>query len=153
MKFAENWNNWQFSLTEAKYASGPEISQIVLQNVDEAMIHVFSKKENVAGVILPGFELYKVQGDPNHLIGLVCTFFLNSLQFNSRKFHPGSRWTRSEKGQEKLPKRHPTSSRNRHLANPILRPGRGHQTNESSRQCHKKRDHPKNRENNPLHHQ
>jgi V-type H+-transporting ATPase subunit D len=72
MKFAENWNNWQFSLTEAKYASGPEISQIVLQNVDEAMIHVFSKKENVAGVILPGFELYKVQGDPNHLIGLVC---------------------------------------------------------------------------------
>lgn len=70
-KFSENWNSWQFSLTEAKFVAGIDIDAIVLENVDSAMIKVFSKKENVAGVLLSGFELYKVDDDPNKLIGLV----------------------------------------------------------------------------------
>ena len=49
-----------FSLAEAKFASGGDLNQAVLQNVNKAQIKVKTKNDNVAGVNLPFFESYQV---------------------------------------------------------------------------------------------
>lgn len=59
-----------FSLAEAKFASGGDFNQIVLQNVTKAQIKVRTKKDNVAGVTLPVFESYQDGADSYTLAGL-----------------------------------------------------------------------------------
>lgn len=73
IQLSQNWLDWQISLAEAKFTSGP-MEQIVLENVSEAQLKIFSKLDNVAGVYLPAFSLYKVSVDPNKHIGLVKIF-------------------------------------------------------------------------------
>ncbi|XP_062604290.1 V-type proton ATPase subunit D-like [Saccostrea cucullata] len=58
-----------FSLAEAKFTSG-DINHMVLQNVNKAQMKVRSKKDNVAGVMLPVFESYQDGSDSYELTGL-----------------------------------------------------------------------------------
>jgi len=58
-----------FSLAEAKFASG-DFNQDVIHNVAKAQIRIRSKKDNIAGVILPIFESYIDGGDNYELTGL-----------------------------------------------------------------------------------
>merc|ERR1712038_1242194 len=59
-----------FSLAEAKFASGGDLNQAVLQNVNKAQIKVKTKKDNVAGVNLPNFEAFQDGSDSYELAGL-----------------------------------------------------------------------------------
>ncbi len=59
-----------FSLAEAKFAGSDNVNQIVLQNVQKAQLMVSSKKDNVAGVMLPVFETISGGSDTNELTGL-----------------------------------------------------------------------------------
>lgn len=58
-----------FSLAEAKFTSG-DFNHMVLQNVNKAQLKVRSKKDNVAGVMLPIFEHYQDGSDSYELTGL-----------------------------------------------------------------------------------
>jgi len=58
-----------FSLTEAKFVTG-EFKQEVLQKVTKAQLKVRDRKDNVAGVNIPIFELYEDGKDANEHIGL-----------------------------------------------------------------------------------
>ncbi|XP_077994614.1 V-type proton ATPase subunit D-like [Glandiceps talaboti] len=58
-----------FSLAEAKFACG-DFNHIVVQNVTKASCKVKSRKENVAGVNLPVFELCSDGTDSYELTGL-----------------------------------------------------------------------------------
>ncbi|OQR67979.1 V-type proton ATPase subunit D-like [Tropilaelaps mercedesae] len=58
-----------FSLTEAKFVTG-EFKQEVLQKVTKAQLKVRDRKDNVAGVNIPIFELYQDGKDANEHIGL-----------------------------------------------------------------------------------
>jgi len=58
-----------FSLTEAKFVTG-EFKQEVLQKVTKAQLKVRDKKDNVAGVNIPIFDLYQDGKDANEHIGL-----------------------------------------------------------------------------------
>lgn len=59
-----------FSLAEAKFASGQDFNQAVLQNVNKAQLKIRTRKDNVAGVSLPVFESYQDGGDSYELAGL-----------------------------------------------------------------------------------
>ncbi|CAI5510706.1 unnamed protein product [Closterium sp. Naga37s-1] len=60
-----------FALTEAKYAAGDRVKHVVFENVDQAIIKVRAKQDNVAGVKLPKFEHFAEAGDSkNDLTGL-----------------------------------------------------------------------------------
>lgn len=65
----ENFQDYQISLTAARFVSGS--LDYVTQNVSKAQVKVFLRMENVAGVHLPSYELFKVDADPNKHIGLV----------------------------------------------------------------------------------
>lgn len=58
-----------FSLAEAKFASG-DINQAIIHNVAKAQIKTRSKKDNIAGVILPVFESFIDGTDAYELTGL-----------------------------------------------------------------------------------
>lgn len=58
-----------FSLAEAKFTSG-DFSHNVIQNVNKAQMKVRTKKDNVAGVMLPIFESYQDGSDSYELTGL-----------------------------------------------------------------------------------
>lgn len=58
-----------FSLAEAKFAMG-DFNHLVMQNVSKAKVTVSSKKDNVAGVLLPTFECDQDGPDSNVLLGL-----------------------------------------------------------------------------------
>lgn len=60
-----------FALTEAKYAAGDNVKHVVFENVDQAIVRVKAKQENVAGVKLPKFEHYnEAIESKNDLTGL-----------------------------------------------------------------------------------
>ncbi|XP_047477731.1 V-type proton ATPase subunit D-like [Penaeus chinensis] len=59
-----------FSLAEAKFASGGDFNQSVLQNVTKARIKIRSKMDNVAGTNLPVFESFEDGVDQYELTGL-----------------------------------------------------------------------------------
>jgi len=59
-----------FSLTEAKFASGDNINQDVLQNVTKARTKIRTRKDNVAGVSLPVFVSYQDGSDTYEYAGL-----------------------------------------------------------------------------------
>lgn len=61
-----------FALTESKYAAGDYIKHIVFENVDQALIKVRARQDNVAGVKLPKFEhfLETAGENKNMLTGL-----------------------------------------------------------------------------------
>jgi len=58
-----------FSLAEAKFAAG-DFGQTVVQNVSKSQLKVRTKRDNVAGVILPVFEVHQEGSDPYDLTGL-----------------------------------------------------------------------------------
>ncbi|XP_052105906.1 V-type proton ATPase subunit D-like [Mytilus californianus] len=58
-----------FSLAEAKFTTG-DFNHNVLQNVNKAQMKVRTKKDNVAGVMLPIFESYQDGSDSYELTGL-----------------------------------------------------------------------------------
>lgn len=58
-----------FSLAEAKFTGG-DFGHMVLQNVNKAQIKVKSRKDNVAGVVLPIFESYQDGPDSYDMAGL-----------------------------------------------------------------------------------
>jgi V-type H+-transporting ATPase subunit D len=58
-----------FSLAEAKFTAG-DFSHTVVQNVSRAQCKVRAKKDNVAGVTLPLFEVHQEGSDPYDLTGL-----------------------------------------------------------------------------------
>jgi len=58
-----------FSLAEAKFTAG-DFSHTVVQNANKAQCKVRAKKDNVAGVILPMFEVHLEGSDPYDLTGL-----------------------------------------------------------------------------------
>lgn len=59
-----------FSLAEGKFAASFDFNNMVLQNVTKAQILVESKKDNVAGVMLPVFETTTSGVDTNEFAGL-----------------------------------------------------------------------------------
>lgn len=60
-----------FALTESKYAAGEAFKHVVFENVDQALIKVRARTENVAGVKLPKFEHFMETGsNKNDLTGL-----------------------------------------------------------------------------------
>ncbi|XP_069956608.1 V-type proton ATPase subunit D isoform X2 [Cherax quadricarinatus] len=59
-----------FSLAEAKFASGIDFNQSVIQNVIKARIKTRSKLDNIAGVHLPVFESFEDGIDTYELTGL-----------------------------------------------------------------------------------
>lgn len=59
-----------FSLAEAKFAGTADFTSLVLQNVGRAQLLVESRKDNVAGVMLPVFETVQGAADTNELTGL-----------------------------------------------------------------------------------
>lgn len=59
-----------FSLAEAKFSTTGDFTQVVIQSVSKAQIKIRSKRDNVAGVILPSFESYNDGGDSFELAGL-----------------------------------------------------------------------------------
>jgi len=58
-----------FSLAEAKFTSG-DINQAIIQSVSKAQIKTRSKRDNIAGVILPVFESFVDGTDVYELTGL-----------------------------------------------------------------------------------
>lgn len=68
-KMGEIMKESSFSLAEAKFACG-DFNELVLQNVTKAQIKVRTKKDNVAGVLLPVFESYADGSDCYELTGL-----------------------------------------------------------------------------------
>jgi len=58
-----------FSLAEAKFQAG-EFNQQILQNVTKAQTKIRTKKDNVAGVNLPKFEVVREGSDTYELTGL-----------------------------------------------------------------------------------
>jgi len=58
-----------FSLAEAKFQAG-EFNQQIVQNVNKAQTKIRSKKDNVAGVNLPKFEVVREGSDNYELTGL-----------------------------------------------------------------------------------
>merc|ERR1711976_290829 len=70
MGMGEVMKEASFSLAETKFASGGDLNQAVLQNVNKAQIKVKTKNDNVAGVNLPVFESYQDGGDAYELAGL-----------------------------------------------------------------------------------
>lgn len=58
------------SSSSSKFAGSDNVNQIVLQNVQKAQLMVSSKKDNVAGVMLPVFETISGGSDTNELTGL-----------------------------------------------------------------------------------
>ncbi|KAG4071211.1 hypothetical protein HA402_008946 [Bradysia odoriphaga] len=58
-----------FSVAEARFSNG-DFSQDVLQNVTRAQIKTRSKKDNIAGIILPVLESYVDGGDAFGLTGI-----------------------------------------------------------------------------------
>lgn len=59
-----------FSLAEAKFASGGDFNQGVLQNVTKARIKIRSRMDNVAGTNIPVFECFEDGVDTYELTGL-----------------------------------------------------------------------------------
>ncbi|KAF2361724.1 ATPase V1 complex subunit D [Trinorchestia longiramus] len=59
-----------FSLAEAKFASGADFNQSVLQNVTKARLKIRSRMDNVAGTNLPVFESFEDGVDTYELTGL-----------------------------------------------------------------------------------
>jgi len=59
-----------FSLAEAKFASGGDFNQSVLQNVTKARLKIRSRMDNVAGTNLPVFESFEDGADSYELTGL-----------------------------------------------------------------------------------
>lgn len=59
-----------FSLAEAKFASGGDFNQGVIQNVTKARIKLKSRMDNVAGTNLPVFESFEDGVDTYELTGL-----------------------------------------------------------------------------------
>jgi len=59
-----------FSLAEAKFSITSDFSQIVIQSVSKAHIKIRTKRDNVAGVVLPLFEAFNDGGDTFELAGL-----------------------------------------------------------------------------------
>jgi len=59
-----------FSLAEAKFAMTGDFTQVVIQSVSKAQIKIRTKRDNVAGVILPSFESFNDGGDVFELTGL-----------------------------------------------------------------------------------
>jgi len=59
-----------FSLAEAKFATSADFTQVVIQSVNKAQIKIRTKRDNVAGVILPSFESFNDGGDTFELTGL-----------------------------------------------------------------------------------
>jgi len=59
-----------FSLAEAKFASGADFNQSVLQNVTKARLKIRSRMDNVAGTNLPIFETFEDGVDTYELTGL-----------------------------------------------------------------------------------
>jgi len=60
----------QFSLAEAKFTVGNDMNAQVVQNVQRAQVRVKSRKDNVAGVNLPAFEVIQDGSDTYELAGL-----------------------------------------------------------------------------------
>ncbi|XP_059607371.1 V-type proton ATPase subunit D-like [Phlebotomus argentipes] len=58
-----------FSMTEAKFATG-DFGQIVLENATQAQMKILTRREDVAGVSLPVFEVIQDGADVYELIGL-----------------------------------------------------------------------------------
>ncbi len=58
-----------FSIAEARFSSG-DFSQDVLQNVTKAQIKTRSKKDNIAGIILPVLESFTDGTDNYELTGI-----------------------------------------------------------------------------------
>jgi len=59
-----------FSLAEAKFSMSGDFTQVVIQSVSKAQIKIRTKRDNVAGVILPAFESFNDGGDTFELTGL-----------------------------------------------------------------------------------
>jgi len=59
-----------FSLAEAKFSMSGDFTQVVIQSVSKAQIKIRTKRDNVAGVILPSFESFNDGGDTFELAGL-----------------------------------------------------------------------------------
>jgi len=59
-----------FSLAEAKFASGGDFNQSVLQNVTKARLKIRSRMDNVAGTNLPVFSSFEDGADTYELTGL-----------------------------------------------------------------------------------
>lgn len=59
-----------FSLAEAKFSMSGDFTQVVIQSVSKAQIKIRTKRDNVAGVILPSFESFNDGGDTFELTGL-----------------------------------------------------------------------------------
>lgn len=59
-----------FSLAEAKFASGGDFNQSVVQNVTKARLKIRSRMDNVAGTNLPVFESFEDGADTYELTGL-----------------------------------------------------------------------------------
>jgi V-type H+-transporting ATPase subunit D len=58
-----------FSLAEVKFMTG-DINQVVIQKVEKAQTKVRSKKDNIAGVIIPIFESYSEGNNAFEYTGL-----------------------------------------------------------------------------------
>ncbi|KAF9526986.1 ATP synthase subunit D-domain-containing protein [Crepidotus variabilis] len=58
-----------FSMAEVTYATG-DIAYLVQEQAKLATFRVKAKQENVSGVVLPGFEVERVQGSDFNLTGL-----------------------------------------------------------------------------------
>ncbi|CAF2789546.1 unnamed protein product [Rotaria sp. Silwood2] len=59
-----------FSLAEAKFSMSGDFTQVVIQSVSKAQIKIRTKRDNVAGVVLPSFESFNDGGDTFELTGL-----------------------------------------------------------------------------------
>jgi V-type H+-transporting ATPase subunit D len=59
-----------FSLAEAKFSMSGDFTNVVIQSVSKAQIKIRTKRDNVAGVILPSFESFNDGGDTFQLTGL-----------------------------------------------------------------------------------
>jgi len=59
-----------FSLAEAKFLMSGDFTQVVIHSVSKAQIKIRTKRDNVAGVILPAFESFNDGGDHFELAGL-----------------------------------------------------------------------------------
>ncbi|CAF3936738.1 unnamed protein product [Adineta steineri] len=59
-----------FSLAEAKFSMSGDFTQVVIQSVSKAQIKIRTKRDNVAGVILPSFDSFNDGGDTFELTGL-----------------------------------------------------------------------------------
>ncbi|ESK98251.1 vacuolar atp synthase subunit d [Moniliophthora roreri MCA 2997] len=58
------------SMAEVTYTTGGDISYLVQEQAKSATFRVKSKQDNVSGVVLPAFEVDKVQGSDFNLTGL-----------------------------------------------------------------------------------